>query len=330
VTKKKKWIAAAVIAAALAGAWYRVSRPAKTGPKFRPAVVTRGDIRVTVLATGEVQPQNRLEIKPPVSGRIESVLVKEGEVVRSGKVMAWMSSNERAALLDAARAKGPAEVAHWEDLYKPTPLVASLDGVVIARNIEPGQTVTQQDAVLVLSDRLIVKAQVDETDVGQVKAGQAAEITLDAFPDQAIHAKVDRIAYEAKTVSNVTVYEVDVLPQHAPDFFRSGMTANVTFLISEKKDVLWVPAEAVKRKDGENVVMVPSTDKKKKRPDRRAVETGMTDGKRTEVLSGLAEGDTVLVAEMGGMPSASRQGSNPFSPMGGRPGGGGGGGGRNR
>jgi macrolide-specific efflux system membrane fusion protein len=321
VKKKKTWIIGSIILIGGAAAWYKLSHPAKAGPRFRQASVTRGDIRIAVLATGEVQPQNRLEIKPPVAGRIESVAVREGESVRSGQVMAWMSSNERAALLDAARAKGPDELAHWQDLYKATPLVASLEGVVIARNIEPGQTVTQQDAVLVISDRLIVKAQVDETDVGQVKLGQGADISLDAFPNETIPARVDHIAYEAKTVNNVTVYEVDVLPKKAPDFFRSGMTANVNFLVAEKKDVLLVPAEAVRKRDEGPVVMVPAPGQK--RPERRSVETGLTDGKNIEISSGLSEGDAVLVPEMN-LPQKSRQGSNPFSPMGGRGGGGGG------
>ena len=64
----------------------------------RKVKAARGDLRVTISSTGEVKPQNRVEIKPPVTGRVEEVLVKEGQTVTQGEVLAWMSSTERAAL----------------------------------------------------------------------------------------------------------------------------------------------------------------------------------------------------------------------------------------
>src|SRR3989339_238898 len=68
--------------------------------------VTIGAISASIPSTGTVMPRNRVEIKPPVAGRIEDVLVNEGTHVRKGQIIAWISSNERAALLDAARTKG--------------------------------------------------------------------------------------------------------------------------------------------------------------------------------------------------------------------------------
>lgn len=316
IKKKKLWVILVLLAAGGLAAW-RWTGKKKTGPEFHAVPVTRGDVEVTVTATGVVQPQNRVEIKPPIAGRVEDVLVREGEAAQKGQVVAWMSSTERAALLDAARAKGPAELAHWEDLYKPTPLVAPLSGVVISRNVEPGQTVTGQDAVLVMSNRLMVLAQVDETDIGRVKPAQEAGITLDAYPQEQIGAKVDHIAYEAKTVSNVTIYEVDVVPARVPDFMRSGMTANVTFHVAAKRDILILPAEAVQQQeDGTSSVRLPNPEKKG-RPRRQTVETGLTDGKKIEILSGLKEGDEVLVASFR-LPSSSAGGSSPFTPFGGR------------
>ena len=131
-----------------------------------------GGIQTIITATATVQPQNRLEIKPPINGRIDKILVEEGEKVKIGQTLAWMSSTERAALLDAARARGPDEMKYWEDVYKPTPLIAPIDGDVIVSKDEPGQTVTSSDVVVVLSDQLIVQAHVDETDIGKIKVGQ--------------------------------------------------------------------------------------------------------------------------------------------------------------
>ena len=293
-------------------------------PSFETVEVRRGALRVTILSTGVVQPQNRLEIKPPIAGRAEKVLAREGMAVRKGQILAWMSSTERAALLDAARAKGPEELAHWEDLYKPTPLIAPLDGVVISRDVEPGQTVTAQDSVLIMSDRLIIKAQVDETDIARVRPGQTAEVMLDAYPEEAVPGRVSHIAFEAKTVNNVTIYEVDVTPERVPSFMRSGMTANINFLVAEKRGVLMLPAEAVREGDeGHSRVLVPNP-QGEGRPDRRAVVTGLTDGRKVEIVEGVDEGDKVLIPVVR-LPKSSGPQKNPFSPMGGRGRGGGGG-----
>ena len=100
---------------------------------------------------------------------MERVLVTEGDVVKQGQVLAWMSSTDRAALLDAARMQSKETSSYWETVYKPTPLIAPISGQVIVQQIQPGQTLGLDSAVVVLSDRLIVKAQVDETDIGRVK-----------------------------------------------------------------------------------------------------------------------------------------------------------------
>ncbi|MBI4180264.1 efflux RND transporter periplasmic adaptor subunit [bacterium] len=312
--RKLIWIVAAVACLAVGWGIFGRGDGRKDGVEVRTVRVERGNIEQTLLTTGVVEPQNRVEIKPPIGGRIEDVVVREGDRIRKGDIVAWMSSTERAALLDAARMKGAGEVARWSELYKPAPLVAPIDGTVIARNVESGQSVTTADAVIVMSDRLIVKAQVDETDIGMAKIGQTAVVTLDAYPRDPIAGIVDHIAYEAQTVNNVTVYGVDVLPVEVPAFMRSGMTANVTFRIAFRENVLWVPAESVKSEDGEKWVMAPNPSGKK--PVRREVRTGLTDGKRIEVLEGLADGDEVLVARSRMIENKRQEASSPFTPFG--------------
>lgn len=326
--KKKIWFWILALLLIGGGVYYKFKKKGNNKPQYSSVQVQRGDLQVSILATGEVQPQNRLEIKAPIAGRIEAILVQEGQSVRKGQVLAQMSSTERAALLDAARAKGEDEYQHWLEVYKAIPLIAPMSGVIIARSMEPGQTLTSADIPLVMSDRLIVKGQVDETDIARVKVGQAAEITLDAYANKRIRAKVDHIAYEAKTVSNVTTYEVDVLPERVPDFMRSGMTANISFIIERKEDVLLLPQAAIKSGEGGTQVLVPSADPDKKaKPDAKSVEIGATDGKRVEVVQGVSEGDTVLVPEVN-MSQPGASGGSPFSPMGQRRGAGGGGGNR--
>ena len=217
---------------------------------------TYGTIQTIISTTGAVLPQNRLEIKPSIGGRIEKIFVREGDIVRVGQTLALMSSTERATLLDAARAQDEETLTYWQDVYKPTPLITPINGRVIVRGVEPGQTVTSNDAVIVLSDRLIVQAQVDETDIGKVKLGQAAIISLDAYPQTEVKARVNHIAYESKIVSNVTIYEVDILPQQVPPVFRSGMSATIDIIEESKENILLIPLEAVKRDAEGSFVLV--------------------------------------------------------------------------
>ncbi len=288
--------------------WNKNKAPTVT---YREIKVSRGNLESTIQSTGTVQPENRLEIKPPIAGRVEQVLVDEGDAVKRGQILIWMSSTERAALLDAAHARGPQELKKWEDFYKATPVLAPIDGHVILRSIETGQTFTTQDPVLVLSDRLTIEAQVDETDIAQIRLQQKSEVTLDAYPNEAIPAHVARIAYEAKTVNNVTTYLVSVLPESIPDFVRSGMTANISFRIDSRENVVFVPTEAIKNKDGQATVLLKSD--KQKNPLETPVSLGLNDGKKAEILSGITEGDIVLVPQLNKTNRAA-SGTNPFSP----------------
>lgn len=279
--------------------------------EITPAI---GDIRTFISCTGTVLPQNRLEVKPPVNGRIEKILVKEGDRVKIGQILAWMSSTERAALLDAARGKGEESLGYWGEAYKPIPLPASINAEVIVAKTQPGQTVTTGDAVIVLSDHLIVRAQVDETDIGKITSAMKAIITLDAYPDIKIQASVEHIYYESKTVNNVTMYEVDLMPQKVPRFFRSGMNATVDFKIADKEGVLLIPVGAVRKEGSESYVLVKEAGSKN--PVKRVVELGITDDKNYEVISGLTADDTIsITAKKYVLPSnRSNTGSNPFMP----------------
>lgn len=279
-----------------------------------------GAIQRSFSTTGSVLPLNRLEIKPPVGGRIEEVMVKEGDEVTAGQILVWMSSTERAALLDAARGQDKEQLIYWKDVYRPIPLMSSIAAKVIVAKIQPGQTVAVTDAVIVLSDRLIVRAQVDETDVGKVKAGQDAVVELDAYPDTKIAAKVGHIYYESKTVNNVTVYEVDLVPESVPEFFRSGMNATISFIENRKDDVLLLPLEAVTQEGGNSFVMVKASDNIS--AVQRQVQTGVADDYNIEIISGLDINETVIVkAKKYALPQADTS-SNPLVPgRGRRPGG---------
>ena len=321
MTKTMKLITGGVVAVLLIGGGFYFFRSKGETSLYKVVQAKRGTIVQKIQSTGTVSPQNRLEIKPPVPGRIDQILVKEGDVVQKGKVLAWISSNERAALMDAVRTQGSDEIKRWENLYKPTPVVAPISGTIILRNVETGQSFANTDPIFVMADRLTVKAQVDETDIAFIKLNQSANITLDAYPDKPIEGKVVHLAYDATLTNNVTTYEVDILPIDPPEFLRSGMTSNVSVEVEKKENVIRIPSIAVQTTEEGQMVLTGTEEKPRGIP----VETGLDDGKFIEIRNGLLEGEDVLVKQSASLKKKSGSGS-PFMPN--RPRGSGGGGGR--
>ena len=289
MNKKYLILAALFLTLACGSIWYFFFKGKAV--EYREAEVKKGKITLKVLATGSVLPENRLQIKSSISGRAEKIFAKEGDKVYKGQVLAQISSTERAVMLDSARAQGMEEVKKWEEIYKATPIIAPLSGTVIQRAIEPGQTFGTGDAIFVMADRLTIKAQVDETDLSQIRVGQKANVTLDAYLDKDLAAKVEQVAFEAKTVNNVTTYLIDVLPDEKIDFLRSGMTANVTFFGETKENILVIENQFIKYDSGKSLTQVKVNGK----PEEREIKLGITDGRKTEVLSGLEEGNTVML-----------------------------------
>ncbi len=316
MNKKKYAVLAAAIFLAAGGYLFYKKNSAKTQePGARKVTVTEGPIQESIEATGSVLPLNRVEIKPPISGRIEKLLADEGDRVQSGQVLAWMSSSDRAAILDAARAQGPEVYKHWEDDYKATPILAPLSGAMILKNVVVGQTVEAGTVLYAMSDSLIVIAQVDESDIGHIKKGMNAKITLDAYPDKPIKGAVSDILYEGKNVSNVITYGVKVRPINAPPFLRSQMTANVSFIMRSKENAVLLSASAVREvQGGGKQVSVPGPDGK---PVQKEVTTGIESGDKIEILSGLRPGDEVLLTRGKYTPQQGPQ-TSPLT-MGGRP-----------
>lgn len=273
--------------------------------ELETCVVSRGDIEMKVLSTGTIQPYTRVEVNSSVNGRIDKIEVEEGDRVGEGDILAWISSEERVALLDAARSKllsakrdedqeaiEEAERAYEiaEKAYKPVPLTNSISGEVIARSCEPGQNVSTQNTLFVISDRLVANVEVDEVDVGKIRVGQKATISLDAFPDEVVQSRVAKISREGTLESDVVVYDVMVEPPRIPSHWSSGMTANVEFMIEKSENTLLIPLSALKETNGVKYVVLLEGE-----PSPRSVETGVSDGTTVEILSGLKEGDELLL-----------------------------------
>jgi macrolide-specific efflux system membrane fusion protein len=268
--------------------FWLVLRSYENKPTYDYLKVERGPMRVTLRESAVVQPEHRLTVTPPIPGRVDSINVANGVAVKQGQVLAWISSTDRAALMDSARAAGGSEVKFWEDIYKPAPLIAPLDGHIISTAVVPGQVVVTAETVFTMSDHLIVQAAVDETDLNHVWLGQTADITFDSFPDTQLSGKVHEIAYDATTVNNVTTYTVNIYLDSTPDYIRSGISANVFLLISDRKKVLRIPTDAITPEG--TVLLVHAQGEP---PVAQAIKVGLSDGIWTEVVSGLNEDDWI-------------------------------------
>ena len=278
----------------VAGAYVLINQSSKNGhPRMEEFTVAYGSIKNTVEAVGTVKPRERFGVRSHIGGRVDKILVKEGQHVKEGDTLAIMSSSERATLLAAARLQGPDVVKQWEDVYLQFPLLAPIEGDVIVRSVHAGQSVSPSEDVVVISDRLIVKVPVDETDIAKVKVGQEADVIAEAYPDSVAKGRVDHIYFESKDINNLTTYEVEIVADQLPEVFRSGMSANVEILLQKKDHALLLPQGAVQDREGKSFVMIRAGEGEKY--STKQVQTGISDNVNVEILSGLRAGEKVYV-----------------------------------
>ena len=218
-------------------------------------------------------------------------------------------------------------------------ITSPIDGVVLSKSVEEGQTVASSFStpeLFVIAQDLTdmrVIADIDEADIGGVKEGQRVTFTVDAFPDDKFEGKVTQVRQEATTSSNVVTYEVVISAPNADLKLKPGLTANVTIFTLEKNGVLAVPSKALRFIPNEVILgkgqQIEDCEGNHKLWTKEGntfkahkVEVGTTNGMLTEITSGISAGTEVLVdfkiASMGGEDAQGEQASNPFMP---RPGG---------
>ncbi|BDG60227.1 efflux RND transporter periplasmic adaptor subunit [Caldinitratiruptor microaerophilus] len=234
------------------------------------------------------------------AGVVREVLVSEGRRVTAGQVVMRL---ENPTLPQEVRAEQIAveqareTLAQREQNLAKLKIVAPIDGVVTARDVAVGDTVgTGQNGARVLAtivdtSVLTLTLQVDELDVPRLRPGQPASVVVNALPGRTLTGRVEKIAGEGTVQNGVTIFAVTITVPGQPDI-RPGMTASASVRVAAKDGVLVVPAEAVERQGGRAFVQVPEGDQVVRRP----IRTGLENEQVVEVLEGLAEGDTVVVA----------------------------------
>jgi HlyD family secretion protein len=185
-----------------------------------------------------------------------------------------------------------------------TDIVSPIDGVVLSRDVEMGDAVSSilvlgSSATLVMTlgdtSEVYVKGKVDESDIGKVYLGQPARIKVESFKDKTFNGKVTKISPMGVEKDNVTTFEVRVSINNPGGELKAEMTANAEIILEEHKNVLQIPEGAILYdKDKKASVEIPDSsakDGKKK----LAVNIGISNGAKTELLSGLKENDQVVL-----------------------------------
>ncbi len=371
---------AAVLLLALAALFFTRREPP---PSFATQQVQRGDLRVTVSATGNLQPTNEVEVGSELSGLVTEVNVDNNDQVTRGQVLARIDTARlqdsitqskaslQSAVADVAQAEATAQqtkaaLARFEEVHALSggrvPSAAELDtaraeyaraiagvrtaeagvararaqlssdqtqfskalilspvtGVVLSRQIEPGQTVAASfnaPVLFVIAEDLSamrLEVKVDEADVGQVAAGQSATFQVDAFPGRTFPAQVERVDVGANagtgsttssSSSTVVAYTAVLAVNNSDSTLRPGMTATAEIVTSEKKDVLLVPNAALrfspdggaKERTGVTKVLMPGPPRGTASAQSREVKIGRGSAQQVHVLGADGQPQPVAV-----------------------------------
>ncbi len=232
----------------------------------------------------------------------------------------WLKAKANLAAAEAKVAQYRATLEKSRINLNYTKIYSPVDGVVVAKNVEEGQTVAasyQTPSIAEIARDLTqmqVEVNVDEADIGGVHEGQQAIFNVDTYPADSFEGKVTQVRLSPTTTDNVVTYTVIVKVQNPDGKLLPGMTANVSLILESREDVLVVPNSAFRFKpsNGQSAEMgmpgpgggrkqnvaavtkpaVYTLDKKK--PVKMEVERGITDGQNTEILSGIEEGERVI------------------------------------
>jgi RND family efflux transporter MFP subunit len=298
---------------------------AKTIPVAVVEVLPR-DLARTVAVTGPVEAIRTVQISAQTAGTVLSVLVEEGDRVRTGQLLAELDARETTAQLERARAVlanaeaafhraeqlqandlnsaaevevlqssfaiAQADVQLWRTRLAFTRVIAPVSGVITAKRVEKGSTVSANGSLFTVADDslLVVRVRVSELDVVHLAPGRAATLQLDAYPGVRLTGHIRRIFPSADAASRLVPVEtvLDALP--AGVVVRPGYLARVEFALDRREGVLAVPAGALGVAEGRPFVYIVAADTL----SRRQVQTGLTTEGWVEVTRGLESGERVV------------------------------------
>ncbi|MFU2134699.1 efflux RND transporter periplasmic adaptor subunit [Gallibacterium anatis] len=375
---KKRILGIAVVLIILAAIYYfnLQSQPKTT---YLTETVKYSDIQQTVVATGTVRSSNRVEVGARVSGKVEKILVKLGQKVKKGELIAELDSITQENTLNSAQAQLAAYKAQLvaaqtayrvansnfqriAKLYKRkasslddyenaqnnldsakanveqiqaqikqseievntaatnlnyTKITSPIDGTVISIPVSVGQTVNANQTTPTIIqvadlDTMLIKPEISEGDITKIKPGMKVQFTTLAEPDEIYQAEIasvdpalttltDNEYSESVSDTNAIYYYANVLVPNPEHKLQIGMTTQNTIITAQKQHVLVVPTLAIQKRNGQNSVQILDGDKVVE----KVVQIGLHDDINTEILSGLNEGDNVILSQSSANEAAS-------------------------
>jgi|SRR3989344_38805 len=333
ITRKRLVIAITIIV--VVGFGYFKTRPKPVELKF--ASVTRGTIRQTLTVSGSIAAKETAELHFLASGKVAAINVKEGDLVAKGQTLvsldvADLKKNLQKDLNDYMTArtnfdqqKDDANVTLWTDTIKRLAnkqqytldnsvldvelsdialknsfLVAPINGIAtsVPVTISGVQITATQNFEIVNPTTLLFAAEVDEVDIGSIKTGLPATISLDAYNNGAsLSGTLTYIAFKSQTstrTSGATIYKIEIpLPGVDVNRYRLGMNGTADIELAKHENALVVPLEAVQYEDEQAFVSVKTT----KTPEKRNIKTGIESETQVEILDGLTQGEEVVTVE---------------------------------
>ncbi len=316
---------------------FGTTSPSAALPTSTSVGVTKGILRVSVSGSGQIEAESQVDLKPVAAGdaiEVTRVAVKNDQVVKKGELIVMIDSedavrNLRQAELSLKSAKikmqqtekeyaarnvdetlvrRAQEVAVTEQelavqkaqsKLSDYAIRAPFDGIVTGLDVESGDTVSQT-AVLasVITKEMKAVIALNEVDVVKVQEGDAVRLTLDALPGIVISGHVGKLDTLGTTTQGVVSYGAEVTLDEQREQLKPGMSVTAEIIVEEKKDIVLVPNEALTLSDdAASVRMVGAGEKK--------ITIGLTDNVNTEVISGLTEGDRVVVVTRSSSPPPS-------------------------
>ncbi|UZD16724.1 efflux RND transporter periplasmic adaptor subunit [Gallibacterium anatis] len=375
---KKRILGIAVVLIILAAIYYfnLQSQPKTT---YLTETAKYSDIQQTVVATGTVRSSNRVEVGARVSGKVEKILVKLGQKVKKGELIAELDSITQENTLNSAQAQLAAYKAQLvaaqtayrvansnfqriAKLYKRkasslddyenaqnnldsakanveqiqaqikqseievntaatnlnyTKITSPIDGSVISIPVSVGQTVNANQTtptIIQVADlnTMLIKPEISEGDITKIKPGMKVQFTTLAEPDEIYQAEIasvdpalttltDNEYSESVSDTNAIYYYANVLVPNPEHKLQIGMTTQNTIITAQKQHVLVVPTLAIQKRNGQNSVQILDGDKVVE----KVVQIGLHDDINTEILSGLNEGDNVILSQSSANEAAS-------------------------
>ncbi|WP_427113496.1 efflux RND transporter periplasmic adaptor subunit [Megasphaera sueciensis] len=351
--------------------YYETQEGAKKATAVETAEASRKNLKTIVSATGTIRPIDSVEVSAKITARIKSILVKENDSVTSGQTVAILDGKDYEAKRDQAQYKvtntkikleraqrlytlgagtksdlddaqfnydtAVSDLAEAESDVAETVITAPMSGIVVGEPKSSGtmavQGTSNPTVIMNIADstQKQIRAKVDETDIGNIRVGEDATFTVDAYTGKTFTARVSGISQTdvnntwdtsssstsasssssssaSSSSSSVIYYYVTLDIDDPEDILRLGMTARVEITTAQKNNVLCIPIAALKTNDqGTYVLLVDKSGQTQQTP----VTTGIYSGDDVEILGGLQEGEAVSIAYTAPAASSNKNQAGP-------------------